>query len=73
MTLFEIREIFIVIIFSLFQSSNRVEKIDNENERMKNEIRSEVKNQLKIELDKSLKLNRNLLEFRQKTQHEQMI
>jgi hypothetical protein len=72
-TLFEITEIFIVIIFSLFQSSNRVEKIDNENERMKNEIRSEVKNQLKIELDKSLKLNRNLLEFRQKTQHEQMI
>jgi hypothetical protein len=65
-TLFEITEIFIVIIFSLFQSSNRVEKIDNENERMKNEIRSEVKNQLKIELDKSLKLNRNLLELKQK-------
>ena len=73
MTLFEITEIFIVIISSLFQSSNRVEKIDNENERMKNEIRSEVKNQLKIELDKSLKLNRNLLELKQKTQHEQMI
>jgi hypothetical protein len=72
-TLFEISEIFIVIAFSLFQSNNRVEKIVNENEKLKNEIRSEVKNQLKIELDKSLKLNRNLLELKQKTQHEQMI
>jgi len=50
-TLFEISEIFIVIVFSLFQNNNHVEKIDNENEKMKNEIIFEVKNQLKIELD----------------------
>jgi hypothetical protein len=72
-TLFEIIEIFIVILFSLFQRSNRIKKIENENEKLKNEIRSEVKNQLRIELEKSLKLNRNLLELKQKTQYEQMI
>jgi len=86
-TFFELTEIFILILLSLFQKSNRIEKIENENKteiinfknqlkielnqleekienenirelRIKNEILSEVKNQLKIELDKSLKLKK---------------
>ncbi len=51
-TLFELAEIFIEIIFSIFQrNNNKVEIIENENKRIRNEIISEVKNQFKIELD----------------------
>jgi hypothetical protein len=67
-TLFEIAEVFIEIIFSLFQRNNIVENSENENTRIKNEIK-----EIKIELDQRLKLIRNLLdELKQKTYEEQM-
>ncbi len=73
-TLFEISEILIVIISSLFQNNNRVEKIDNEKEKMKNEIIFEVKNQLRIELGQSLNFNRNSSnELKQKQQENHLI
>ena len=64
--IFEIAEILIEILFSLFQRNNRVEIIKDEKKRIKEEILTEVKNEIKIHLEQNYlkSLNRNFLDHK---------